>query len=181
MQQQHRLAGLAFVLAALFTLAFAGGAVAQMGQQHGQQTSALEREFIEIQQRLARIQQKAVENNPELQEKADALEELVTDKMRAAGYDLGGIMETMLAAQARMEEAGTDQQRREIMESQEVRAAQRQMQEAQRAAVEDPEVQAAQQQLQDDMLGAMRREEPETDRLIERLQEIQREAQRGMR
>jgi len=182
MQRYQWLKGLTFVLAGVFALAFTSTAIAQMGQQRGQQQpSALEREYMEVQQRLAQAQQKAVENTPELQDKADALEELVTDKMRAAGYDLGGIMETMLAAQAKMEEARTDAQRREVMESREVREAQRQMQEAQRAAMEDAEVQAAQQSFEDDMLSAMRRVEPETDRLIERLQEIQREAQRGMR
>lgn len=182
MQRHEWLKGLTFVLAGVFALAFTGAAIAQMGQQRGQQQpSALEKEYMEIQQRLAQAQQKAVENTPELQDKADALEELVTDKMRAAGHDPGDIMETMLAAQAKMEEARTDAQRREIMESREVREAQRKLQEAQRAAMEDGEVQAAQQALEDDILSAMRRVEPETDRLIERLQEIQREAQRGMR
>jgi len=182
MQRYQWLKGLTFVLAGVFALAFTSTAIAQMGQQRGQQQpSALEREYMEVQQRLAQAQQKAVENTPELQDKADALEELVTDKMRAAGYDLGGIMETMLAAQAKMEEARTDAQRREVMESREVREAQQKLQEAQRAAMEDAEVQAAQQSFEDDMLSAMRRVEPETDRLIERLQEIQREAQRGMR
>lgn len=181
MQRNQMLKRAGLALATTLLLAFTGAAIAQMGQQRGQQPSALEREYTEIQQRLAEVQQKAVENNPDLQDKAEALEELVTDKMRAAGYDLGGIMETMLATQAKMEQARTDAQRREIMESREVRDAQRQMQEAQRAALEDPEVQAAQQALEEAMLSAMRREEPQLDRMVERLQEIQREAQRGMR
>jgi hypothetical protein len=174
MQRNHMVTGLMSVLAAVFVLVFSSAAIAQMGQQGGPQVSEPQQEFMEIQQRLAQAQRKAVENNPELQDKADALEELVTDKMRAAGHDPGSIMETMLAAQARLEAARTDAERQQVLESQEVREAQRKMQEAQRAAMQDPEVQAAQQSLQDDMLSAMRREEPETDRLIERLREIQR-------
>jgi len=181
MQRQQMLKGFTMALSGVFVLALAGAAIAQMGQQRGQQPSALEREYMEIQQRLAQAQDKAFENNPELRDKAEALEELVTDKMRGAGYDLGDIMETMLATQAKMQEARTDAQRREIMESREAREAQRKMQEAQRVAMEDPEVQAAQQQFEEDMLAAMRREDPETDRLFERLQEIQREAQRSPR
>jgi hypothetical protein len=181
MQRNHMGTGLVSFLVVMLVLAFSSAALAQMGQQRGQQPGALEREYLEIQQRLAEAQQKAVENTPDLQDKADALEELVTDKMRAAGHDPGSIMETMLAAQAKLEAARTDAERQQVMESREVREAQRKMQEAQRAAMEDPEVQNARQSLQDDMLSAMRREEPATDRLIERLDEIQREVQRGTR
>lgn len=168
-------------LAAALALVFSSVAIAQMGEQRGQPPGALQQELMEIGQRLSQIQQQAVENNPELREQADALEELVTEKMRAAGHDPGGIMETLLAAQARMEEAGTDAQRREIIESREVREAQQELQEAQQAAVQDPEVQAAQQELEEAMLDAMRREDPQTDRLLERMQEIQEQAQPGMR
>lgn len=177
MQRHHVLKGFAFGLVTVFALAFLGAASAQMGQQSG----ALEREFMEIQQRLAVAQQKAIENNPQLQEMSDAVEALVTEKMTAAGYDLGGIMETMQAAQARMERATTDAQRREIMESREVREAQQEVQEAQNAAMADPDVQSALQELEESMLSAMRQEEPELDRMIERLQQIQREAQQGGR
>lgn len=168
-------------LAAALALVFSSVAIAQMGQQPGQSPGALQQELMEIGQRLSQIQQQAVEDNPELREQADALEELVTEKMREAGHDPGAIMETLLAAQARMEEAGTDAQRREIIESREVREAQQELQEAQQAAVQDPEVQAAQQELEEDMLDAMRREDPQTDRLLERMQEIQEQAQSGMR
>lgn len=182
MPHRHTFRGLKLLLVTIVGLAFSMAAVAQMGQPRAQpQPNALEREYIEIQQRLMRAQQKAVENTPALQDQAEALEELVTRKMRDSGYDVGGIMETMLATQAKMEEATTDAQRREIMESREVREAQRQMQEAQQAALQDAEVQAAQRAFEEDMLSAIRREEPETDRLIERLQEIQRQAQAGRR
>lgn len=182
MLQRHTPRGLTLLLTALLGLAFSMAAVAQMGQPRAQQQpSALEREYMEIQQRLMRASQKAVENTPALQEQGEALEEMVTRKMREAGYDVGGIMETMLATQAKMQEAKTDAQRREIMESREVREAQRQMQEAQQAVTQDAEVQAAQQAFEDAIRDATRREEPEMDRLIERLQEIQREAQGARR
>ncbi|MCA1788957.1 MAG: hypothetical protein LC667_03585 [Thioalkalivibrio sp.] len=164
-------------------LALAGTALGQIGQQRGApQPGALEQEFLQLQEHLQRVQQRAMENNPALQEQADAMEDLVTEKMRKAGYDPGAIMETLLAAQGQVQdESLSDAQRREILESQEVREAQQQLQEAQQVVMQDPDVVEAQRSFEEDMMEAMRREEPETDRMIERLQEIQREAQRGMR
>jgi hypothetical protein len=183
MQQQRLYKRFAILATAFVALALAGVALAQMGQQRGEpQPGALEQEFLQLQERLQRAQQRAMENNPALQEQADGMEDLVTEKMREAGYDPGGIMETLLAAQGQLQdERLSDAQRREILESREVREAQQQLQEAQQAVMQDPEVVEAQRSFEEDMMDAMRREEPETDRMIERLQEIQREAQRGMR
>jgi hypothetical protein len=183
MQQQRLYKWFAILTATLIALALANAALAQMGQPRGaQQPGALEQEFLQLQGRLQRAQQKAMENNPALQEQADAMEDLVTEKMREAGYDPGAIMETLLAAQGQVQdERLSDAQRREILESREVREAQQQLQEAQQVVMQDPEVVEAQRSFEEDMMDAMRREEPETDRMIERLQEIQREAQRGMR
>ncbi|AGA33181.1 hypothetical protein TVNIR_1514 [Thioalkalivibrio nitratireducens DSM 14787] len=165
------------VLAAtVLALVFSGAALGQ------QQPGPLEREYMELQQRLAQAQHAAMENNPALQEQAEAMEEMVTQKMREAGYDPGGIMETLLAAQGRLQdEQLTDAQRREIVQSPEVMEAQRELREAQEAVAQDPEVLAAQQAYEEDLLAAMRSEDPEVDRIIERLQQIQQEAQRGGR
>ena len=183
MQQQRLYKRFAIVATALVALAFAGAALAQMGQQRGApQPGALEQEFLQLQERLQGAQQRAMENNPALQEQVDAMEDLVTEKMRAAGYDPGGIMETLLAAQGQLQdERLSDAQRREVLESREVREAQQQLQEAQQAVMQDSEVAAAQRSFEEDMMDAVRSEEPETDRIIERLQEIQLEAERGMR
>ncbi|AHF00090.1 hypothetical protein [Thioalkalivibrio paradoxus] len=167
---------MAVLAVTVFALVFSGAALGQ------QQPGPLEREYVELQQRLAQAQHAAMENNPELLDQAEAMEELVTQKMRDAGYDPGGIMETLLAAQGRLQDEHlTDAQRREIVESPEVMEAQRELRAAQEAVAQDPEVVAAQQAYEDDLLEAMRREEPEVDRIIERLQQIQQEAQRGGR
>ena len=162
--------------------------VAQSGAQMGQpqqapgQPSALEGEYLNLQQRLVQAQQKAVESNPALQDQMDAIEDLVTEKMRAAGYDTGSLMETLLAAQAMMQEPGiSDAQRREILLSQEVQEAQGTLQEAQQTVAQDPEVQAARKALEDDLIAAMRKVEPQADQMIERLQQIQAQIQGGRR
>lgn len=179
MQQQKMFSRFLVMTTALVAFALAGASFAQMGQQ---QPGPLEREFMQLQQRLQQAQQRAMQNNPALQEQADAMEDMVTDKMRDAGYDPGAIMETLLAAQGKLQdERLSDAERREILESREVREAQEQLQEAQQAVMQDPEVVEVQRALEEDIMAAIRREEPETDRIIERLQEIQREAQQGMR
>ncbi|MFO8003193.1 hypothetical protein [Thioalkalivibrio sp.] len=183
MQQQRLYTRFAVLAGALLALALSGAALAQMGQTPGAaQPGALEQEFLQLQERLEVAQQGAIENNPALREQAEALEALVTEKMREAGYDPGAIMETLLAAQGQLQdEQLPDAQRREILESNQVREAQQQLQEARQVVMQDPEVVAAQRAFEEDMMDAIRREEPETDRIIERLQEIQREAGRGMR
>jgi hypothetical protein len=162
--------------------------VAQSGAQMGQgqqapgQPSALEREYVNLQQRLAQAQAKAVESNPALQDQMDAIEDLVTEKMRAAGYDTGSLMETLLAAQGMMQEPGiSDAQRREILQSRELQEAQKTLDEAQQKVAQDPEVQAARNALEDDMMAAMRKVEPQADQMIERLQQIQAQIQGGRR
>lgn len=167
---------------ALITLGLASAALAQMGQSGAQQSAALEQEFMQLQQRLQTVQQQAIENAPALQEQMEVLEDLVTEKMREAGYDPGAIMETLLAAQGQLQdESLSDSQRREVLESREVREAQQQLQQAQQAVMQDPEVAEAQRSFEADVMDAMRKEEPETDQMIERMREIQREAQSGMR
>lgn len=155
---------------------------AQMGQQAPAQPSPLEREYMNLQQRLADAQKAALEIDPSLQDQMDAIEDLVTQKMRDAGYDPGNLMETLLAAQGMMQEPGiSDARRREIMQSPEVQEAQTTLQEAQQKVAQDPEVQAARRALEDDMMAAMRKSDPQTKQMMERLQEIQSEAQRGVR
>jgi uncharacterized membrane protein YdfJ with MMPL/SSD domain len=106
----------------------------------------------------------------------------VTEKMRAAGYDTGSLMETLLAAQGMMQEPGiSEAQRREILLSPELKEAQRTLQEAQQQVAQDPEVQAARKALEDDMLAATRKVEPQTDQMIERVQQIQAQIQGGRR
>ncbi len=178
MQKQRFFGRFILLTTTLVALALAGTSFAQMGQQGG----TLEQEFMQLQERLQSAQQRAIENNPALQEQIDTMEDLVTEKMREAGYDPGGIMETLLAAQGQLQdERLSDAQRREILESREVREAQQQLHEAQQAVMQEPEVADAQRSLEASLMEAMRREEPDADRMIERIQEIQREAQRRMR
>jgi hypothetical protein len=171
-----------FALLGTLSLLLIAPSSAQMFQQAPVQPSALEQEYMNIQQRLAQVQQKALESQPVLRDRIEAIEELVTRKMREKGYDPGSLMESLLAAEAMMQDPGiTDARRREIMQSREVQDAQRTLHEAQQRVGNDSEVQAARKALEDDLLAAMRSADPQTDQLLERLGQIEAEGQRGRR
>lgn len=135
---------------------------------------ALQQEYLALQQRLVQAQQSTIENHPALQQQIMAMEDLVTDRMRARGFDPGNIMESLLALQGQLrDERLTPEQRQRIFESSEFQTAQAQLQAAQAAVVDDPDIIAAQQALDEAILQALRRVEPDLDRILERLQVIQ--------
>lgn len=164
----------AIILAAAMVAGVSGTGLAQTGQ-----PSPLHQEFMELQQRMTEAEQNAFQNTPQLRGQLEDMEELFADKMRAAGYDPGAIMETLLVARGKLETPGlTDAQRQEILQSQEVADAQRRWAEAQRAIMNDPEVQKALQSFDARVKDAMRLEEPELDGILERMQDIQQQIMR---
>lgn len=180
MQMQMIGTGALRALVVAAAMLFAGSAVAQMEQQAPEgQEGGPQMELQQIQQRLAEVQEAALENNPGLQQQREELEDLVIRKMEEAGYDPDASMETLEAVQADMQdESLSDEERQQML--QEAQEAQQDLQEAQQVAMQDDEVVEAQQAFQDDLMEAMREEDPETDELIEEFQEIQQEMQGGM-
>lgn len=171
------------VLALLFAGLIAALGMAGAAQAQGQ-LSALEREFMEIQQRLVEAEQRAFANNPGLEQQADAIEQLVRSKMRAAGYDPDRIADILRETQAQLQNPDlTDDQRQAILQAPEVLDVQEQMQSAQQAVMGDGEVMQKQQALEADILASMQQEEPETDQLLQRMEQIREQAmqQQGQR
>lgn len=159
----------AFVLAATLS----AGSLAQM------ELSPEQKEYMEIQQRLGVAQQQAMRNTPALTKQMEETEELFVEKMRQAGYDPAGIMEVLLSAQEKLDSPDLSAaDRQKLMQSKEVVDAQRLWREAQRAIMNDPDVIAAQRELEEGFRAAMRKEEPELDKLISRMQEIQEQSMR---
>lgn len=172
--------GLLQALVATVALAFAGGAAAQMEQEGGQggQQGGPQMELQQIQQRLAEVQQEALEENAGLQAQREELEELVISKMEEAGYDPDASMETLENVQGQIQdESLSDEERQQML--QDAQQAQQDLQEAQQAAMQDDEVIEAQQAFQDDLMEAMREIEPDTDEMIEDFQRLQQEMQGG--
>ncbi|QIT57176.1 hypothetical protein HC341_07840 [Aquisalimonas sp. 2447] len=166
-------------LVAVAALAFTGSAVAQLEGGQGGQEGGPQMELQQIQQRLAEVQQQALEDNPGLEAQRDELEDLVVRKMEEAGYDPDSSMETLENVQGQIQdESLSDEERQQML--QEAQQAQQDLQEAQQVAMQDDEVVEAQQAFQDDLMDAMRDIEPDTDEMIEDFQRIQEEMQGGM-
>lgn len=159
----------AVVMAALF--AFSGSAMAQeMPPPQGGG------EMQEVQQRLSQIQQRAFENNPELQTQAQELEDLFMRTMENAGYDPEGGLNRLQDIQARMQDEGvTDQERQNMLE--EAQQIQMELQEGQQVAMQEEAVIDAQARFEEDLMDAMRAEDPETDDLLARFEQMQQQQQ----
>lgn len=163
-------------LVACVALAFAGTAAAQ---QQGGGGDNPRMQLQQIQQRLAEVQQQALDENPGLQAQREELEELVMETMEAEGYDPDANMETLESVQGQIQdESLSDEERQQML--QEAQQAQQQLQEAQQVAMQNEDVVEAQQTFQEDLMSAMRELDSETDQLIEEFQRIRQEMQQNM-
>ncbi|MEX0729177.1 MAG: hypothetical protein WED00_17490 [Aquisalimonadaceae bacterium] len=147
------------------------------GQGQGQgQGDGAQMELQQLQQRLAQIQQQAFENNPELQEQAQALETLFISTMADAGYDPEGGLARLREIQGEMRnEATADERRQELL--QEAQQIQTELQEGQQVAMQEQVIIDAQEDFEEDLMDAMRAEDPETDDLIARFEQVQQQMQ----
>lgn len=156
--------GASIAIAAL-VLGVAGLAQAQQGQNPQMQLQ-------QLQQRLMTIQQQAMQNNPQLQDEAEDLEDLVIKTMEDAGFDAEGGLARLEQLQREFQGDDVSDERRQtiLQEAQEI---QMELQEGQQLAMQDEEVIQAQERFQDNMLDAMRAEDPETDELLETFERLQ--------
>jgi len=156
-------------------LLFGGAAVAQQQGGGGQ----AQEELQQIQQRLAQAQDQAFENNPQLQAQADELEEKFIKVMSDAGYDPEAGLARLQEIQAEMQdETVSDERRQTLME--EAQQIQGELQEGQQIAMQEQSIIDAQAEFESDLMDAMRAEEPQTDELIARFEQMQQQMQQEM-
>ncbi|WP_019626686.1 hypothetical protein [Thioalkalivibrio sp. ALJT] len=135
-------------------------------------------EMQQLQQTLAETQQRAIENNPGLEEQGEALEALVLEKMESAGYQPRRDLETLQAAEERLRDPNlSSEEQQQIFQSEEVQRAQVNLQEAQQAVAQDDEILEAQAALRDDLISAMRQENANIDEVLQRMQALQQQQQ----
>ncbi len=143
-----------------------------IGTTQAQQGGNPQQEFQQLQQRLMTIQQQAFENNPQLQDEAEALEDLVISTMQDAGFDAEGGLARLEQLQQEFEgEDLADDRRQSIVE--EAQEIQMELQEGQQLAMQDDDVIQAQERFENNLLDAMRAEDPETDDLLETFEQMQ--------
>ncbi|WP_018873546.1 hypothetical protein [Thioalkalivibrio sp. ALJ16] len=167
----------ALVAAAALALASPLAMAQGMGQGQGQ-GGGPQMEMQQLQQTLAETQQRAIENNPDLEQKGEALENLVLDKMESAGYQPRRDLETLESAEEQLRDPDlSTEQQQEIFQSESVQQAQMNLQEAQQAVSQDEEILEAQAALREDLMSAMREENPDIDDVLQRMQAIQQQMQ----
>lgn len=169
--------------AALVTGLLLSGGMAMAQQEGGgeqmQSEQSPQMELQQLQQRLGEIQQQAFENNPELQEQAQELEQLFIDTMSDAGYDPEGGLARLQEIQQEMQAQDADEEnRRALLE--EAQQIQMELQEGQQVAMQEQVIIDAQQSFEEDLMDAMRAEDPQTDELISRFEQLQQQMQQQM-
>jgi hypothetical protein len=137
-------------------------------------------EYVELQNRLGMIQEKAVQAHPELQKQQQALEDLMMAKMTSSS---GTSAKDELVAIDQLEQKlrnkdTPESERKTLMGEFQKRA--KVFREAQLQALQDPEVQKAQTALMDATLAAMKQQDPQTEKLVEQLQQKQQQMKQMM-
>lgn len=168
-----------FKLTATFitVVAFASASNAQQaGQQQQPGLNSIQAQFQQIQSELARIQQATLEENPELQTQADALETLIADAMKESGTDPQANQERLQELQLKAQNSELPQEEQQALatEFQQIRE---DMMRAQQEAMQAEEVREKHTKFQSDMIAAMQKQNPKTEELMAQLRKIQTQIQ----
>lgn len=170
----------AAVTAAVFAL-FAVSPAMAMGPS-GDADGAQHR-MQELQEEIGNLQSRALEENPELRERADAIDEMLFDQLEEMGHE--DVREQIEAYQTTMREfeAGEISQREAYQRMQEHQQAQQRLQQAHQQALQDesfaPDYISKQQQLQQDIEEAVLDMDADAEALFEEMQELQTEMHGG--
>jgi len=137
-------------------------------------------EYMELQNRIGMIQEKAVKAHPELQKQNQALEELMMAKMTSSS---GKNAQDELAEIGKLEqklrsEDTPESERKALMVEYQDKA--KAFRAAQLEVLQDPDVKKAQATLRDATLAAMKEQDPQTEQLVEQLQQKQEQIRQMM-
>lgn len=158
--------------------AAAQGAPAAQSEQM-QAARQLHGEYMQLQQRLGMIQQKAMQAHPELQKQEQDLQALMMSKMSDAGVNAKEEMAAIGEIEQKLRNQDTpDSERQALFPEYEKRV--KAFREAQMQAMQDPQVQQGQAELVKATTAAMKEEDPQTEQLIQQLEQKQAELQKLM-
>jgi len=129
-------------------------------------------EYVELQNRLSLIQEKTMEAHPELQQQQQAFLDLMMAKMASGGASPKDDLATIEKLERKLRSEATPESERQTLMSEYQEKAMA-FRTAQVEALKDPEVQKAQGALRDATLTAMKQQDPQTEQLMEQLQQKQ--------
>lgn len=155
------------LLAAGFAQAVAAqplqGAEGRLKQQ--QDPQALLQEMERVQQELLQIQETAMAHHPELQDQAQALQQVMLEAMRTEGFEPLESLKRMEQLERQLQADKLDPAKRPGLIA-ELRSEQQRLMQAEQTALAKAEVQQARDRFMEGLLQAMREQEPRTDELI---------------
>jgi len=124
-----------------------------------------------IQQRLQSIQQKALEENPELQQMQKDYEASVEKAMKEKGANPDEDIERLREIQGKAadQELGDEERQALVGEFQEIR---RKLMQAEQQAMQSAEVASKREELQEAVIDAMVEQDPETEKLLEKQEKL---------
>jgi len=164
-----------------------GGAASQaqggdsgMSQQKKQELRQAQKKVRELRQQIGQIQQKAMNNNPDLQKQQEDLKGLVKDKMKAKGQNPDQDISRMKEIRQKLQNNKDmpKDERQKLM--QEFQKTTQSFQQAQKSVMQDPEVQEARSQFRDDLMAAMKEENPKVEQMIKDMEQARKEFQQLM-
>jgi predicted nuclease with TOPRIM domain len=143
-----------------------------------QEAQAIMAELQQIQQHLAQIEVQALESDEALQERQEAVQDLVIGTMLELHPELESKFERMEQLQAEFAQAreAEDMERMQAVMS-EAEGLQHDLMEAQADAMERPEVVQAIEDFRTQLVAKMHEIEPETEQLMARAEELARKLQ----
>jgi hypothetical protein len=158
-----------------------GGQGPGMMQQKGDpELRNAQKKMRDLRKQLGEIQQKALDNNPELKQQRKDLRSLMQKKVK-------GQVEGADSKMARLKEIRSKlQNNKDIPKSErqklmkEFQSTAQLFQQAQQKAMQDPEVQQARKKFQKDLRAAMKEEDPNAEQLIQDLQQAQKDFQKKL-
>lgn len=153
---------------ALVALAFSGmanaqGAASGADQQKAQQ---LMQQYRQKASKLQQIHQQTIKDNPELASQQEQFEKQVRQAVENEGYNVDkGQQRVQEMAQKLQSGDLSDSERKAVMKD--FQAERQQMMQARNAAMKKPEIQSAGKKLQNDTLAAMKKEDGDTQDLLD--------------
>lgn len=148
---------------------------AQQAQQA--KIQALAQEYREITTELGKIRDATYKAHPDLVKQRDAFEKQVEQRMAKNGYDPEPHIKEMqgIAEQLKSEDLDQDKKQDLVKDFQQKRQA---LTSAQEEALSAPKVKKAGEKLQKDTLEAMKAQDKETDKLLDRLADLRENLQK---
>lgn len=133
--------------------------------------------FQNLQQKLATIQKAAFEANPELVKKEESFRKLLLETMKKGGHTPEKDFEELKALQTKARDPKTSEaERKKLLE--ELQQKNVAFQQMQRKVMQDPAISKAQADLNKMTMDTMKKDHPETEKIVEQMQKAQQEMMR---